>query len=253
MTNDYEDNKINTLSSRLDGNSSCHDGIILSINLSTMHQIGVFKALSVNVTKATLSRDHVSYTMVVNNKESQTSWTTTRSDRDFKTLHTAVCNALDHGHTCDALCPWFYVDFQQKLPKISAFCTKPHKRTILANLTAYPELISMLLAFTISSKNRSCYRATDRVSNILFDFLFRDCSIVDSAVYTSAKQRSSTSSTRSSRSSQSDGCACSLCDDGSDASSSWTRLSCGHVFHDECILEALNKSVACPECHAAKH
>ncbi|CAK4692466.1 hypothetical protein LEN26_015680 [Aphanomyces euteiches] len=219
-----------------------------------MHQIGVFQAISVKVTKATSiqSREHdrpvIMYTMEVDNKESQTSWSTTRSDSDFKSLHAAVCNALDHGHTCDALCPWFYVDFQQKLPKKSLFRSRTHKRSIQANLDAYHDLLSMLMAFIIASKNHSCYRANDRVSNVLFDFLFRDCSVVDAAVYTSAKQRSSTSSIRSS---QSDDCECSLCNQGSNTCSSWTRLPCGHVFHDDCILEALNKSVACPECHGA--
>ncbi|KAH9126547.1 hypothetical protein AeMF1_003033 [Aphanomyces euteiches] len=220
-----------------------------------MHQIGVFQAISVNLTKATAGQspedNHpvIMYTIEVANKESQTTWSTTRSDSDFKTLHAAVCNALDHGHTCDALCPWFYVDFQQKLPKKSLFRSPSHKRSIRSNLAAFHELISMLMAFIISSKNRSCHRANDCVSNILFDFLFRDCSVVDAAVYTSAKQRSSSSS---SCSSQSDDCACSLCQDDSHASSSWTRLSCGHVFHDECILEALNKSVSCPQCDSPK-
>ncbi|CAK4626597.1 hypothetical protein LEN26_015155 [Aphanomyces euteiches] len=220
-----------------------------------MHQIGVFQALSVTVTKAIFHQtpevDHpvVTYTLEVFNKESQTSWTTTRSDSEFKELHAAICSALDRGHTCDAMCPWFFVAFQQKLPKKPLFRAPTNKRCIQANLTAYHELVAMLMAFIIKSKNRSCYRATERVSNILFDFLFRDCSVVDAAVYTSAKQRNSSSSSRSSRSSQPEDCVCSLCDEGSHAWTSWTRLTCGHVFHDECIVEAMNKCVECPQCN----
>jgi predicted Zn-ribbon and HTH transcriptional regulator len=29
-----------------------------------------------------------------------------------------------------------------------------------------------------------------------------------------------------------------------------TTLSCGHTFHDECIVPKLNEELRCPTCHA---
>lgn len=34
-------------------------------------------------------------------------------------------------------------------------------------------------------------------------------------------------------------------------SSRYTTLDCGHVFHDECIVDKLNEALVCPECHVS--
>ncbi|KAF0714470.1 hypothetical protein As57867_003845, partial [Aphanomyces stellatus] len=167
---------------------------------------------------------------------------------DFELLRDHVCSVLDHGHSCDALCPWFFVDVQQKIPKRPLFRKATHPKVVDAHLHSYQQLMDILVAFIKNPHNRSCHRATDRVPDALFDFLFRD-GAVDPAVFSESKSRSSFGSSRSSHTSSrhSEAGDCSLCCGASDACS-WTTLPCGHAFHDDCILDALNANLVCPEC-----
>ncbi|KAF0693329.1 Aste57867_15697 [Aphanomyces stellatus] len=200
------------------------------------------------------------YTLTIVNKESRASFSTTKTDRDFELLRDHVCSVLDHGHSCDALCPWFFVDVQQKIPKRPLFRKATHPKVVDAHLHAYQQLMDVLVAFIKNPHNRSCHRATDRVPDALFDFLFRRCGnsvTVDPAMFAESKLRHSFNSpssscirrTHSSSSSHSEAGDCSLCCGASDACG-WTTLPCGHAFHDDCILDALNASLACPTCAA---
>ncbi|KAF0693328.1 hypothetical protein As57867_015640, partial [Aphanomyces stellatus] len=147
------------------------------------------------------------------------------------------------------LCPWFFVDVQQKIPKRPLFRKATHPKVVDAHLRAYQQLMDILVAFIKNPHNRSCHRATDRVPDALFDFLFRRCGnsvTVDPAMFAESKLRHSFySSTTTSRHSEAGDC--SLCCGASDACN-WTTLPCGHAFHDDCILEALNANLVCPEC-----
>ncbi|KAF0693330.1 hypothetical protein As57867_015642, partial [Aphanomyces stellatus] len=180
-----------------------------------MSSSGLFDALSISMTQATVApHSHKSalYTLTIINKESRASFSTTKTDRDFELLRDHVCSVLDHGHSCDALCPWFFVDVQQKIPKRPLFRKATHPKVVDAHLRAYQQLMDILVAFIKNPHNRSCHRATDRVPDALFDFLFRD-GAVDPAVFSESKSRSSFGSSRSSHTSSrhSEAGDCSLC------------------------------------------
>ncbi|KAF0716445.1 Aste57867_2847 [Aphanomyces stellatus] len=191
------------------------------------------------------------YTLSITNNTSHTHFHATKTDHDFNHLRNQVLDVLDRSHLCDALCPWFYVDVEHTLPKKSLFRKATHAKVVLAHMSAYQKLMDKLLMFIKNPHNRSCHRAVDRVPDVLFDFIFEtiqnDSDGVDPAMFTPLKPRlSSISSSRSSRHSL-DSLDCSLCSECSNGHG-WTSLACGHTFHDDCVLAALNDSLVCPTC-----
>ncbi|CAK4692481.1 hypothetical protein LEN26_015682 [Aphanomyces euteiches] len=217
-----------------------------------MH-LDLFEYLSVAVTKATIDtssprgKRSAVYTVVAYNKESQASISTTKYDDDFAELIARICSSLERGHTCNALCPWFFVDVQHKIPKKRLFRKPTHVKVVQSHLRAYQELFDLLIAFVNSPHNRLCHRATERVPDVLYDFLF-GTEPLDPAMMCVPKQRPSSASTISSCSSSV--CLdfdCTLCQGTSD-SCGLTTLPCGHTFHDDCIVTALNASLLCPTC-----
>ncbi|KAF0716444.1 Aste57867_2846 [Aphanomyces stellatus] len=214
----------------------------------------VLEALAVTLTKAIVvpaNTQSALYTLTVTNKTSHTDFSTTKTDADFEHLRDRVLRALDRGHSCDALCPWFYVDIEHILPKKAIFRKATHAKVVDAHMRAYQKLMEMLLMFVKNPHNRSCHRAMDLVPDALFDFLFEsncsdDSGEVNPGMFTPVKPRlSSTSSTRSQH--MLDSLNCSLCCGSSD-SCGWTTLACGHTFHDDCVLAALSDSLRCPTC-----
>ncbi|ETV71062.1 hypothetical protein H257_13484 [Aphanomyces astaci] len=214
---------------------------------------GVFEAVTIKLTKANINQHNVTYTVTVSNKDSHATVTTSKSDDDFVKLQGHICNALDRGHSCDALCPWFFVDVQGKLPKKPWFRSTSHVRVVEARLNNYQDLLDVVVTFINSPHNRSCCRAKERVPAVLFDFLFRDNEL-DPSMYKTASPKNGRLSTSSQHrlSEPLDVFHCSLCGDVDDPySCGRTTLSCRHSFHDDCILKAMNESPVCPECVGA--
>ncbi|RHY51940.1 hypothetical protein DYB38_009301 [Aphanomyces astaci] len=208
-----------------------------------------FDAVTVTLTKATVIQGHQSalYTIAITNKETHVAVSTTKTDSDFETLRNNVCSALEHGHTCDALCPWFYVDVQQKIPKKHWFRSSTHARVVASHLKKYQDMMTLVCAFVTSAHNRSCYRVMQRVPEVLHEFLFEGVAVYPT-MYTVAPPKLRFSCSSSCRSSDGIGLACSLCNHDADTFCGQTTLQCGHAFHDDCLVEALNAHLACPIC-----
>ncbi|RHY84921.1 hypothetical protein DYB26_015046 [Aphanomyces astaci] len=138
-----------------------------------------FDAVTVTLTKATVIQGHQSalYTIAITNKETHVAVSTTKTDSDFETLRNNVCSALEHGHTCDALCPWFYVDVQQKIPKKHWFRSSTHAWVVASHLKKYQDMMTLVCAFVTSAHNRSCYHVMQRVPEVLHKFLIEGVAV----------------------------------------------------------------------------
>ncbi|ETW01672.1 hypothetical protein H310_06293 [Aphanomyces invadans] len=217
------------------------------------NNLGVFDAVSIKVAKANISQHAVTYTITVSNKDTHATVTTAKSDDDFVNLQRRICNALERGHSCDALCPWFFVDVQGKLPKKPWFRSASNVRVVEARLHSYQDLIDVIVTFINSPHNRSCCRAKDRVPAVLFDFLFHGVDLDPSIFKVTSPKNSRLSFTTQHRPSEPDLFHCSLCDDDDLDACARTTLPCRHSFHDDCILKVLNESPLCPQCAGASH
>ncbi|KAG9414987.1 hypothetical protein AC1031_008409 [Aphanomyces cochlioides] len=209
----------------------------------TFYSDGLFKAMTFAVTAASIplrGSAPTLYTVVVGNKASGATITLTKTTDDFYKFGVNLCAALDLGHVCEATCPWFFAHIKASTrPKHNWFL--PDAVAVERNLQTFDDLFRAVRSFLQSTANTTCHRATTRIPNVLLDFLFNHIDDVNPAVFAEpppTKRRLSFQDLR-----------CSLC--SVPHSSDVTTLKCGHAFHDECILDELNKHMTCPSCAIA--
>ncbi|KAK1930238.1 hypothetical protein P3T76_014198 [Phytophthora citrophthora] len=225
-----------------------------------------------------------------NNQQSLTcsnSWSSPRPFEDFEVLHKRLVLALQHGHFCNAGCPWLFSFLTSEFPKKHIFQRNSSPRTVEARREKLLELLASTLEFLLDRKNHACIIAKTDVAKIFAEFLYGEDAIAQVIVESlSSSEASSTSSRRQSlsvlsgeedKTSQDGSCngdlgglaMCGVCNgplacevardktgtspvnsSGRRRSSVFaTALQCGHQFHDECIVPVLNETLRCPTCH----
>ncbi|OQS03104.1 hypothetical protein THRCLA_04586 [Thraustotheca clavata] len=212
--------------------------------------------LSIRVTKAIVSEPSKTthYVLTITNPTTQAMITTRKRHRDFKRLQKDVMEALHLGHQCTSVCPWFYMDIQQKMPRPNPLSLFSHGKVITQRIRAFQVLLDTIVAFIVNPASQLCSTTCDSVPKALYNFLFEDLNVQDS-MYLFPHSSNLSSSSSSSSGSLGDS-TCSLCtrylSTNVESNSCISTLSCGHVFHDECIVQALNVSLECPCCHQLK-
>ncbi|CAK4086410.1 unnamed protein product [Aphanomyces euteiches] len=206
------------------------------------------------------------YAIAITNRSTNATATVIKSDFDFHTLRDEAQRLLDHGHQCQAACPWYYVDVSEHVPKKRLFAVMETSRTtITAHVRLYQALLEHTIAFVLCPENQVCPKATEAIPQLFFDFFFHELEGIDTALLhvpteespnkPSPKRYMSYRNETKSKHEKLASTLCSLCDSslsphaGQTVANGLTKLACGHVFHDECILEALNQSPNCPTCH----
>ncbi|KAF0698136.1 Aste57867_11232 [Aphanomyces stellatus] len=233
----------------------------------------LLRDLSIDVVKGLVSpsdRTSARYSIEIVNRVSHAHVCMEKTDQDFARLLDDLLVALQPGHACGASCPWFHTDIQQKMPKKSFFFGATHKRVVSDHMKLYHDLLNTTSLFCLHPDSRACPNATQAVPKILFQFLFG----LDEDLITSSSMSSHESidtkidsplfvtrddssmglmhrdSVAGRRRESTVASCCKVCNRLLEASfdSSLTTLPCGHVFHDDCILEALNQCFECPSC-----
>ncbi|ETV95408.1 hypothetical protein H310_11283 [Aphanomyces invadans] len=212
----------------------------------------------------------VFYTVTISHKVTGATTTILKSDFDFEVLRDQAQNALDHGHVCRAACPWYYVDVSEHVPKRRVLTVlETTKRSIAAHIRMYQDLFDHTVAFILSPESHACPKAEVAIPRLFFDFLGQgmdgasDLLVVSPPDGSSSKALSRHGSYRTESQHQAKlstsycgVCGLMLTPDASTApltvqldTVALTTLTCGHVFHDECILEVLNVNLECPSCN----
>ncbi|EGZ17988.1 hypothetical protein PHYSODRAFT_500141 [Phytophthora sojae] len=191
------------------------------------------------------------------------------------------------GHLCHAECPYLYSSLKGRFPK-ECYLYSSSSYVMGKRRHAIEECFTTLLEALRKRENHSnCSILPGTVAQELISFLNEDLPIEHEFRWENfvsfSKTPSSSSSTfystdGSSRSlatptggssrcwhSNSDNSldsflsagssnsinlldACGLCTSDDAAKGSLTALSCGHRFHDECVVAKLNETLACPTC-----
>jgi len=195
---------------------------------------------------------------------------------DFEYLSNALCESLDHGHFCNATCPWFWMQIRHGFPKKSLLNSKS-PRVVATRQKLFQKMLQSIMAFIATPESKACTRASIRVPEIFKSFLFGDFDQIDSSIFTVSPLAASkhmhrgipTITTLQTCSEYLDE-SCTLCcqplvsncrksalstmtidSDDDEVEQSVTTLVCGHAFHDECIVKELNVRLECPTCHHA--
>ncbi|KAF0695756.1 Aste57867_13446 [Aphanomyces stellatus] len=205
------------------------------------------------------------YKITVTHRPTNTRVHLKRTDFDFEKLRDDAKAALDHGHVCQASCPWFFVDLVEHIPKRRLLMPNHASCVVTRHIRLYQELFDHTHAFILSAESQNCAISRDVVPSLLFAFLFHDQdpkvheTLLTPTSPTSVSSSSSSSLRTSPRRSyklekRASMSMCRICgdclvpDDHSMAMHGVTTLQCRHVFHDECILQVLNATMECPLC-----
>ncbi|KAL3656764.1 hypothetical protein V7S43_018323 [Phytophthora oleae] len=220
---------------------------------------------------------------------SSNSWSFPRPFEDFEVLHRRLVLALQHGHFCNAGCPWLFSFLTSEFPKKHIFQRNSSSRTVEVRREKLLELLTSTLEFLLDRKNHACTVARTSVAKTFAEFLYGEGAVAQVIVESfSGSETSSNSSRRRSlgvssgeeedKISQDGSCSgevgglaiCRVCNgplacevvrdktgtvspvnsSGRRRSSVFaTALQCGHQFHDECIVPVLNETLRCPTCH----
>lgn len=216
-------------------------------------------------------------------------WSLSRSFDDYRAFQKRLLKLMDHGHFCTAECPWLYTFVKSYFPKKSFFGTSTSAREAERRRDALLRCFVTLQTFLLNRANHACPVVVDRVGPELRQFVLQDAGTdhplqrlhsfdgVDRCSSGSFTLLSDEDDTTSSITDL-ENAACALCSSNLDAepystatTSSdesqlsvvasnarsagayyTTTLSCGHEFHDECIVPKLNDAMRCPTCGTAQ-
>ncbi|KAF0695758.1 Aste57867_13448 [Aphanomyces stellatus] len=209
------------------------------------------------------------YAVTVTHKSTGATLVRSKSDFDFEQLRDDAKRLLEHGHTCQAPCPWYYVDMTEHVPRRRIFTTfETTKCSVARHVHLYQELFNHTLAFIVCPESRLCPKADSLIPTLFFKFLLVDgfdgdvdpdlLVVPKSPCSKQLVQRHTSYRTECrARSKSSAAKYCGICglgltpETGGVADGSGrTTLPCGHIFHDECILKAFETSLDCPTCAA---
>ncbi|ETV76263.1 hypothetical protein, variant [Aphanomyces astaci] len=103
------------------------------------------------------------YTITVRHPTSQAVIATLhKSDFDFEQLRDRCKAALRHGHKCNALCPWYYVDMSEHMPKRRLFTSPCSRYAVGLHVKIYQDLFDHTLAFLQCPDTQACPIAAQR-------------------------------------------------------------------------------------------
>ncbi|CAI5716619.1 unnamed protein product [Peronospora destructor] len=165
---------------------------------------------------------------------------------------------LQHGHFCNAACPWLYSFLSTGFPKKHIFQRSSSSRTVQARREKLLLLLTSTLDFLLNKKNYACSIVTTDVAKLFAEFLYgKDavaqyiidisndnpgqqsgliiCGVCNGPVVCQVKGDSHVSPVNAGRRRRYPVYA--------------TTLQCGHQFHDECIVPVLNETLRCPKCY----
>ncbi|RLN86524.1 hypothetical protein BBJ28_00024836 [Nothophytophthora sp. Chile5] len=227
----------------------------------------------------------VRYALVVTPAaEAEQQWHVSRSYKELAAFQQRLLDAMQLGHFCQAECPYLYSSMKGRFPK-ECYLYSSSSYVMERRRHAMGECFSTLLEALRKRENHmSCSVLAGAVAHELIAFLNEDLPIdheyrwenfvsvtktpgSNSTWYsTDSSSRSLTptplagccwqagsddslDSFRSAGSNNSLSGVCGLCEDAS--AGALTTLSCGHRFHDECVIAKLNEALECPTCGQA--
>ncbi|KAG6611557.1 uncharacterized protein IUM83_13694 [Phytophthora cinnamomi] len=126
------------------------------------------------------------------------SWSSTHPFEDFEALHRRLTLALQHGHFCNAGCPWLFSLLTSEFPKKHIFQRKSSPRTVEARRAKLLELLTSTLEFLLDRKNHACSVATTDVAKLLAEFLYGEDAVAQ-YILESYSETESASTNNSSR------------------------------------------------------
>ncbi|KAE8881972.1 hypothetical protein PF005_g21544 [Phytophthora fragariae] len=211
---------------------------------------------------------------------SWSTWHLVRSFDEFRFFRKRLVAALHRGHFCQAECPWLYTFLKSYYPK-SQLVGSSLSRVVARRRKTLTRSFATIRSFLLNRSNHVCPRVMQGVARELLEFVVgesqdRHGQVPEWLVHLLQRWQDGDvelleDSTSSDETTSSDEAAveiCALCEnplvgrllkdrrpepDGDRWSQlavaePFSMLSCGHHFHDECLIDKLNEALKCPTC-----
>jgi len=208
-------------------------------------------------------------------------WHLVRSFDEFRFFRKRLVTALRRGHFCQAECPWLYTFLKSYYPK-SQLVGASLSRVVTRRRKTLTRSFATLRSFLLNRTNHVCPLVMQGVALELLEFVVGGPQEPEQDRHGQVPEwlrlllqrwqdgdldleEPSSSDDTPSEDSEKDICA--LCEyplvgqlqkerkpEGDDrwsqlaAFEPFSTLTCGHHFHDECLIEKLNVALECPTC-----
>ncbi|KAF1787970.1 Phox homologous domain [Phytophthora cactorum] len=121
------------------------------------------------------------------------SWSSPRPFEDFEALHKRMILALQHGHFCNAGCPWLFSFLSSEFPKKHIFQRNFSPRIVETRREKLLELLTSTLEFLLDRKNHACAVAATDVAKLVAEFLYGEDAVTHFIVESYSESEASTS------------------------------------------------------------
>ncbi|GMF27479.1 unnamed protein product [Phytophthora lilii] len=126
--------------------------------------------LELSVTK---KHADVRYVMTVRHNELNAAWRHARSFDEYRKLQQRLLKKLQHGHFCDADCPWLYGFLKSYFPKKIIF-TFSSDRVVEQRKQSLERFFAALYGFLSDRKNFCCSVVMTTFADELVEFIYGD-------------------------------------------------------------------------------
>ncbi|DAZ92841.1 TPA: hypothetical protein N0F65_000521 [Lagenidium giganteum] len=210
----------------------------------------------------------IRYVMTVHHVQAKAMWRHNRSFDEYLAFQERILAALHHGHFCDAGCPWLETFVKSYFPKKHLFHTDTSVRIVEERREALTSFFQCLHEFLLNRANQTCTYVTHDVAkeyrNFTFGQVIDDEHVLDAFVVAPDTEEAQAQTDRHtnidsglmqthSNKATADAVEhdCEVCHQALRPVQPYImKLTCGHRFHDECIIPKLNERLACPVCGA---
>nr|CCA16552.1 conserved hypothetical protein [Albugo laibachii Nc14] len=124
------------------------------------------------------------YTLIVGSIESNVQWQHPRPYEEYRTFQKGILRALQHGHFCDAECPWLYMFVKSYFPKKSLFSfwrsSSQNRKTRQDALHRFLQTLQFLL---LAPQNHQCGILMTFVIPKFVQFLADESSLDDNHIH----------------------------------------------------------------------
>lgn len=218
----------------------------------------------------------VRYELVVRHKALTSGWVINRSFDDFRDFQKHLLAAMDQGHFCRGSCHLMYSFMTSYFPKSTVFGSRS-SRLMERRRLQLKECMEALQAFLLARENHDCSVVMNSMVKVFSSFVIGEFTpehpLQQMAVLAKEGSRVSVDSFVSTSSSEEEPAIenfeCGICNTDLSCDPSCpsencaserssvahrhsngftTTLSCGHQFHDECLIPKLNEAMQCPTC-----
>lgn len=141
--------------------------VLVPLSVAYLDQVKI----EISVTK---QHSDVRYVLSVRHAALNLAWRQHRAFDEYRRLQQRLLTLLNHGHFCNADCPWMFTFLKSYFPKKPIFFPFSSARVIAARKDALERFFATMQSFLLDRANHGCAFLTTAFANELVKFVYGD-------------------------------------------------------------------------------